>query len=259
MSDKVIIGRGGFGEVYYYKDRPGVAYKETHSKCDDLKREYTTWSKAYNAFIRYSSSQKSMRKRVCILHPSDWKRSPKNRGRCIFKMGRVVPLDFGKPKSTKYTWQAYIGNEDEPHMDRVVKVGDKIRGRYMGPKTLEKYFDVSELANDAGILIGIVHYCAKLDGTDTELIVGKLYSAKGVSQKCRLFLIDFDQVRPWDPKELPQKMSDIVKRLSWPLDAEPYWPDRESPYYDSFKKGYLKVAKKCGYEELAQKVLDRRY
>ena len=235
---KVIIGKGGFGEVFYYTDRPSMVYKQSYGKCENLKHEYRMWKKAYNAFIKYTSTRKNTRKEMCILNPSKWEKIGNT---CIFKMKRVFPLH------SKYTWQAYIGNVDDPSMDKVVKHGSIVRGRYMGPDTLSKYFDVNDLAYQAGILIGIVHYCAHLDGLDTELVIGKTSSP---TSKCRLFLIDFNQVNEWkdgDPK--------LVNRLSWPLIAEPYYPDSESPYHESFKQAYLKVAKSCGYEDLARQVL----
>ena len=241
---KIVIGRGGFGEVYYYKDKPGIAYKENHSRCNDLRKEYDMWNRAYRAFITYTSSKKSLRKNMCILRPSSWRKSSTNSEKCIFKMARIVPLEG------KYIWQAYIGNDD-PDLNKVVKTNDKLRGRYVGPNVLAEYFDVQELAYEAGLLIGVVHYCAKLNGTDTELVIGKISSGK--DSKCRLFLIDYDQVRPWNPKD-PQ--SKIVRELSWALSAEPYWPTPESPYHQSFRKGYLEVAKTCGYEDLAKKVLE---
>lgn len=238
---KIIIGRGGFGTVYYYSDRPGIAYKESHTKCDDIRKEYEIWKKAYNAYIKYG---KSIRKKACILHPSNWKEFDST---CMFQMARVVPLEGN------YTWQAYIGDDENPERDLVFIKEGKIRGRYMGPQTLSKYFNVEELAYDAGILIGIVHFCAKLDGKDTELIVGKLH--KEEDSKCRLFLIDFDQTGSWEGLE----EKEAIDTLTWSLDAEPYYPNEDSPYYDSFKEGYLKVAQKCNLEGFAEKILDRRF
>jgi len=239
---KVIIGRGGFGEVYYYKDNPGIAYKENHRRCHDLQKEYKMWNQAYRAFIKYTNSRKNLRKNICIPRPSGWRKSPTNGEKCIFKTARIIPL------KGKYTWQAYIGNTDDPNLDKVVKTNNTIRGRYVGPNVLAKYFDVEKLAYEAGLLIGIVHYCAKLNGTDTELVIGKTVSKKDL----QLFLIDYDQVCPWNPED-PQ--SKIVRELSWALSAEPYWPTPESPYHQSFRKGYLEVAQTCGYEDLAKKVL----
>lgn len=245
-NEQVIIGRGGYGTIYYYQNNPKIVIKESYQKCDNLQREFVNYEKSYRAFLQYTREKKVSRSQACILRPSQYK---KINTKCLFKMARVVPL------SGIYTWQAYLNEEDEPDLDKVFKDDDKIRGRYMGPGTLENNgFDLAKLSYGAGMLIGIVHYGAKLDGIDTELIVGKtLYgngSDIGVGKGCRLFLIDFDKTNVW-----PEKEADIVEKLGWSMTAELYYPSKTNKYHSDFIRGYYEVAEHYGYKKLAEKVI----
>ena len=196
-ESKITIGRGGHGEVYYFSKKPNIAYKQTHYLCKDLKKEYNNWNKSYQKYIVYTSKKKHLRNIARILRPSNW--SENNSG-CVFQLAKVTPI------KGLYTWQAYIGDVDHPNLDYVEKRNNTIRGRYMGPEVLSKYFDVEELAYAAGILIGIVHYGAKLDGTDVELVLGKT----GTNGGAKMYLIDFDQTSSWadlDEKKVIGKLS----------------------------------------------------
>ena len=250
-TKKVVIGRGGHGEVYYLSENPNIAYKQTHKECKNLKKEYTNWSKAYRKYIDYTSGKnRHIRDIGHIPRPSNWDR---NNSGCVFQLARVKPIEG------KYTWQAYIGEVDEPNMDKNVTSNNAIRGRYMGPETLSKYFDVNSLAYTAGILIGIVQYGAHLNGLDVELVLGKTNN----NDDPNIFLIDFDQTETWgstgtaktwgstDKKEEKR----IVSELSWTLIAEPYFPNINSKYHSHFVKGYYEVADYYGYLNLAEKVI----
>ena len=242
IKEKVIIGRVGHGEVYYISNKPKIAYKQTHTECVELKKEYNNLNLAYLKYIEYTEYKLGIRNKAQILKPSNWE---KNGFGCKFQLSRVKPV-YGK-----YTTQAYIGETETPNMDKIIKIGDAIRGRYMGPNILKKYAKVEILAEMSGVLMAIVQYGAKLDGLDIELIIGKVDDKDTI----KLYLIDFDQTNLWEDPTNEEERKTLIMNLSYALIAETYFPNINSKYHASFVKGYLEVAKFFDYLSLANEVI----
>ena len=240
-SDKTILGRGGYGKVYYLEHEPKVAYKKSYMECNDLKKEFTNWNIAYQKYIEYTNVHTKFQTLGQILEPSNWQLN--NSSSCVFQMPRIF-----SPQGI-YSWQAYIGEVDNPGLDYLKMNDDHIRGRYMGPDTLSKNFNVLTLAYTSGVLVGIVQYGARLDGLDVELIVGTVDSVN------KLFLLDFDQTNKWETPANETEEQGLIGKLSWPLIAEPYFPNIDSKYHGEFIKGYYNAAYFFGYKELAEKVI----
>lgn len=246
-NEKVIIGRGGYGEIYYMTKAPNVVYKKSIDSCKDFKKEYNNHEKIYKAYLNYTDVNKTVRKHYHVLRPYNYTKTKDNNvEKCIYNMARIKPLSG----TSKVVWQSYIG-EDNVNMDQVIKSddGEAIRGRYMGSNTLKnKGLDVKSLARGAGILIAIIHYGAQLDGVDAELVIGVTGTIG--SQDPGLYVIDFDKTSPWKVGN-----HGTVQRLGWSLEAEPYYPYSNNPLHPYFIKGYYEVAKHYGYLDLAQKVI----
>lgn len=241
VSEKIIIGRGGYGEIFYKKDNPNIVYKLSYETCNILDREYKTLSSAYSAYITYTKTRKSLRSRIHILHPSNWKKSDNKY--CIFQMSRIYP-----PSGQRYVWHPHFGSDDHS-LNKLYQTHLHTRGVQVGLQKIKQYLPLDRAFKDAGILIGIVHYGAKLDAFDTELTLGRVKNHN--SNTIQLFLIDFDEVSRW--KELTDKQ--LLENMISSLEAVPYYPNPSSKYFPEFSDGYLSVAKYYGYEKLAQKVL----
>lgn len=242
-KEKIIIGRGGYGEIYYYKNNPNMVFKMSYNECNILNKEFKMLFSAYNAYIDYTKNKKNLRNRIHILRPNNWRIVNSN---CIFRMSRIFPPDGDE----RYVWHPYLGDDIE---DKLYKTELHIRGKQIGLNTISKYIPLKRASRDSGILIGIVHYGAKLDGFDTELSLGivKNYSIK----KVQLFLIDFDKVSSWSELEDDELIENMVSSL----EDVPYYPGPSSKYFNDFKSGYLSVARYYGYEKLATTVLNDLY
>lgn len=242
INEKIIIGRGGHGEVYYISNKPKIAYKQTLLECVELKKEYDNWYLAYLKYMEYTKYHLEIRNKAQILKPSGWE---KNGFGCKFQLSRVKPIEGN------YTTQAYIGETENPNMDKIIKIGNAIRGRYIGPNILKKYTNVDILAEMSGVLMAIIQYGAKLDGLDVELILGKVDDKDTI----KLYIIDFDQTNLWEDPTNKEERKVLVMNLSYALIAETYFPNINSQYHDSFVKGYLEVAKFFNYLSLANEVI----
>nr|QBK89506.1 MAG: hypothetical protein LCPAC001_00160 [Pithovirus LCPAC001] len=241
-SDKIVIGKGGYGEIFYKKENPNTIYKQSYTVCNTLEKEYKMLSSAYRAYITYTQTKKSLRKRIHILHPYDW--STINSKYCIFKMARIYP-----PVGEKYVWHPHLGSEDF-YLNKLYKTDLHIRGVQVGHNEIKKYLSLEQASKDSGILIGIVHYGAKLDAFDTELSMGIIKNHK--TTLVQLVLIDFDKVSRWNQLSDKQLLENMISSL----EAVPYYPEPETKYFSDFRDGYLDVAKHFGYEKLAQDVLN---
>ena len=241
-NEKVIIGRGGYGEIYYMTKTPNVVYKKSIDFCGDLKKEFDNHQKIYETYLNYLKYDKTIKNKYIVLKPYGYNTTKDNHiEKCVYNMTRIKPL------SGPEVWQSYIG-VDDPNTDNVFKNGNFLRGRYMGYNTLKKKgLDVKSLARGAGILIALIHYGAKLDGLDAELVIG----FTGVTKKPGLFIVDFDKTSPWKVENY-----ETVKRLGWSLEAEPYYPYSNNHLYKDFTAGYYKVAAWYGYLDLAKKVIE---
>ncbi len=245
-KSKKLIGRGGYGEIYYNINNPNTVYKLSHNCMNgDLNKEYNMLLKAYNTYIKYTKNKKNLRNRIHILKPSNWKQF---NGNCLFKMSRIFSLS-----DDEFVWHPYLGGE-EGFKDVLYKTDLHIRGRQIGLETISKYISLKRITRDSGILIGIVHYGAKLDAFDTELAFGIVKNYNGV-KNLQLFLIDFDKVSNWDELEEDQLIENMISSL----EDVPYYPGPNSKYFSNFKSGYLSVAGYYGYEKLALKVLNSMY
>jgi len=246
MDQKIVIGRGGYGEVYYDVSNPNIVYKRSHNhECTSLKHEYSMWNKAYQAYLKYSKQFPQKTKHLAILRPSKWIKLAEGNQftECIFQMKRIQPIEG------EMVWHPQLGAEK--NLDVVIKTDQFLRGRQVGINVLRKYFNLKELTQAAGTLIAIIHYGAKLDAFDTELTLGKIKKTQ-----YKLYLLDFDQTKSWS--QIKTK-AELIERMVSSLEDVPYYPNPSSYLFKYFKAAYLKVAQFYGEVKLAKEVLNEMF
>jgi len=108
-------------------------------------------------------------------------------------------------------------------------------------------------------LLAIVQLAAKFDALDYELVLSK----SNDTFPYMISIIDFDQMSSISDLFEKKDIKMIVKKVSWPLDAEPFLPAPSNECFKDFKAGYLDVAKQLDnkektdfYTKVANAILD---
>jgi hypothetical protein len=159
-------------------------------------------------------------------------------GRCVIAFPRIY-----SPGNTGYVIQAYLG---QPTINMLLKG----KGLLLGLKELAERFqlDLSEYAYQLGKGMGILHYIAKNDGYDIEVLLGHTYNEPS---PLKLYIIDFDlssMIREYN--------KETVERMIWGLEAVPHFPTPENPeLFQAFTEGYMEIANLVGMGPIANEVL----
>lgn len=223
------IGRGGFGIVYTHKSNSNLCVKVSNKvKGNQSCRQWSNEYKKINSFfdkIQDLDLYKKL-KLAKVLKPTEFVESSEQ---CYMIMPRVFRPE-GKDV-IKPTIQAQLGC---PSCEMV----HKGRGEFIGLEQIEKIIDAKDLdivSYELGVLMGLIHFVGKNDAYDVELYMGK----DGNSRKCRFYLADFDLSEEYKTLSPP-----IIQRLTWSLDAVPYFPtdDSNPELFKKFKQGYLESA-----------------
>lgn len=231
------IGRGGFGVVYTHKNDSSLCVKVSNKvKGNQSCRQWSNEYKKINSFYDKIQDQEIYKKLKLtrVLKPTEFVESSEQ---CYMIMPRVFRPE-GKDV-IKPTFQAQLGC---PSCDMT----HKGRGEFIGLEQIKKYFndkDIELVSYELGVLIGLIHFVGKNDAYDVELYMGK----DGNSRKCRFYLADFDL-----SEEYKNITPDIIQRLTWALDAVPYFPTEESDpeLFEKFKKGYKESATLGGISDV---------
>ncbi len=223
------IGRGGFGVVYTHKTDTSLCVKVSNKvkgnqSCRQWSNEYKKITSFYNRIQDLDLFKKL--KLAKVLKPSEFVESP---NQCYMIMPRVFRPE-GKDV-IKPTIQAQLG------CPSCVMI-HKGRGEFLGLEQIKQFVDDKDIvlaSYELGILMGLIHFVGKNDAYDVELYLGK----DGNSRKCRFYLADFDL-----SEEYTNITPSIIQRISWSLDAVPYFPteDSDSELFEKFKKGYSEAA-----------------
>ncbi len=230
------FGRGGFGIVYTHKNDSGLCVKVSNKvkgnqSCRQWSNEY---KKIMSFYEKISESEFYKKLKLAkVLKPTEFVESPEQ---CYMIMPRVFRPE-GKD-IIKPTIQAQLGC---PSCSMI----HKGRGEFMGLEQIKTYVDDKDIENvsyELGVLMGLIHFVGKNDAYDVELYMGKETN----SRKCRFYLADFDL-----SEEYKTLSPAIIQRLTWSLDAVPYFPteDSDSELFKKFKKGYTEVAISVGISD----------
>lgn len=86
-----------------------------------------------------------------------------------------------------------------------------------------------------GQLLSLIHHVGKIDAYDVKLFVGK---AGGEGAVNKLWLTDFDLSQEYDNID-----KDVIERLTWSMDAVPYFPTEQSDpeLLKTFIRGYASI------------------
>ena len=231
------IGRGGFGIVYQKKDDPSKCIKLSNKKGGSI--HCRQWSNEHKKIISFMDNIENYQdkykfKFVKVLKSIDFIETSKE---CYM----VLPRIYRPNRDEGYTLQAQLGC-DSCHMIH------KGRGEFIGLKEIREYLpedDIEIACHELGMMMALIHFVGKNDAYDIEVFLGKeLYS-----KKCRFYIADFDL-----SEEIKQYDSETIERISWSLDAVPYFPnDSNKKLFELFKSGYSKIAQN---PELVEKIFE---
>jgi hypothetical protein len=261
MENHKVIGKGGNGTIYWNNNIPNYVVKMSNepTDCVDFKHQFKMQNNANEALLlnfddstlgfvgiprplNFRTITNKSEYNCCFLYNcKEQVIANSNKYNCCFKMEYIRPI---KDKII----QVKLGNEN-------FEYDHPTRGLYLGTNNLKTYLEnedviikdkyFNDLAYSAGILIGTVHFIVRQTALDTELVLGLT-----PNNEVKLFLIDFDQSKEYDIK------NPDVEALAWSLEAEEFYPFRDSEYYNSFESGYFEAAKKANSTSLASKILD---
>ena len=165
---------------------------------------------------------------------------------------RVVKPYYDDSINDKYSllsYQAHIGEPDPESI--ILRPG---RGIYIGinhiARILNMVGDEIQLVTALGRFIAFIHYGIKTDGQDMEYLLG----INPKTNRTNIYIVDFDRVTLYDTLD----NENVIEMFAWSLGSEPYFPDPDAQpeLYDVFSHEYLQIAKKFGYKNIAEKVLE---
>lgn len=235
-----IIGKGGNGTAYLFTNYDSVILKVANklTMCP-------TWNREYQIMELIKKKLKSPpTETVKIVLSSDYYLGDET---CSLTLPRVYPV-----RNSNIAIHPQFGekNRNSEYYGRGLYLGIEELGGYLNPKNMPIY------CRDLGRAMGRLHYEAKVDALDIEVIIGyedsKEYEEKD-KDKIKLFIIDFDQV-----KKIDFKSKESFMDVCFSFEAVPYfpYPYSDSELYRAFSEGYLSVASKQGKLEYAEKVLE---
>lgn len=218
------IGKGGFGTVYTLKDIPSLCIKKSskNSTCRIWSDEY----KKIKKIIEKTKVFLDKLKIVNIIEPEDFFED--DFGNCYMILKRIYRPE-GK-NVIKPTLQSLFGEKDynETYEGRGQFIGIKQIKEYVSEENLEK------AAYELGIAMGLLHFVAKNDAYDIEVLLGKEENSK----ICRFYIIDFDL-----SENIEKYDKNTLDRMVWSLAAVDYFPNKSNKkLLDLFIKGYMEIA-----------------
>lgn len=233
LSKATILGQGGAGIVYTILDDPVLSkYAYKMSKDMGTCRE---WKKEYNLTIDLQNKLKHLTTKYVKFVPiEDYHGTDLY---CVMKMPRIRNPD----NVSSYAIHTMFG-EKQQHIFHAS------RGLFLGYDELKAYIPderISECFSELGLVLGNIHYAAKYDGYDLEVILG--VDSEGI----KLNIIDFDLISPIE------KYDETTKdRLFQVLAYVPYFPTINTPHYPKFKNAYLKVANDNNLLDFAESLMN---
>lgn len=221
------LGRGGYGTVYIKKDDDSLCIKVSNKKGNICRQ----WSNEYKKIIKFTQKLESndlykKLKFVKIVKPIEFVESNEQ---CYMVLPRIFRPE-GK-NIIKPTIQALFGQISSD----VIMKG---RGELLGLKEIKEIVNndnnITDMIQELGIMMALIHFVGKNDAYDVELYLGK----ESNSKKCRLYLADFDL-----SEEIKKYDDETIKRITWSLDAVPYFPTEDSneELFKIFKNAYKSV------------------
>lgn len=219
------IGRGGFGVVYLNKTDPKLCIKVSNKgRATNSCRE---WSNEYKKIMDIQKKLPPVnnnRKMVRIVIPTKFVETD---ARCYMEMPLIYRPDrvLDGP-----TIQALLGVAT----DRTIHTG---RGEFIGLREIRELVSESDLEKacyELGVLMGLLHYVAKNDAYDIELVLGREHHTR----KPRFYLIDFDlsnKIKSYDTQ--------TIENMAWSIDAVSYFPrpSVDAKLYRLFRNGYNRI------------------
>lgn len=220
-----IIGKGGFGTVYYCPQRNlaiKVSYKTMTCR---------GWSNEKRK-IDYIRERVPDLPNVHIIQVYNFYEDDK----CFMEMEYIPPLIGNITTHIVFAQQAKDYD--------IIHVG---RGRYLGYETLMKlhiltYNEIKLLLAQMSQMIAYIHYGAHFDGADLEYII---------APNKNIYIIDFDlsgTIDSWT------KVTSV--HLAFSLMAENYYPFPSDLLYPIFKENYLQVGSCLGFESISNQVMN---
>lgn len=232
------IGRGGFGIIYTHKTDPKLCIKVSEKSENKPTKSCREWSNEYKKIMEIKkkiyNNIKNL-KMTRIVFPT---RFIETQTKCYMELPLIYrpDRDLDKP-----TIQALLGVESQ----RTVYNG---RGEFIGLQEIRELIsepDLETACYELGIIMGLIHYIAKNDAYDIEVIIGKEYHTK----KTRFYLIDFDLTNKIDEYD-----NKTIENMTWALDAVPYFPYKsvDPTLYELFRNGYYSIVPR----ELADSIFE---
>ncbi len=234
------LGRGGAGIVYRHEPNLKSVFKVSKVKtaCRQWGKEFGILQLAQETLIQTVPDFEKKFETVTINFPLDYVSQEKN-DRCVIELPGIF-----HPEKENFMIHPQFGVDD-------LDYHQKTRGHFLGIKQLKnKYLPdklIEKYVFELGKVLSYLHFGAKNDGYDLEILLGTTYE----DPTLKLFIVDFDLTENID--EYSKK---TIKRMVWALDAVPYFPESDNALFIPFKKGYLEIANDLGLLEIAEKVLN---
>ncbi len=232
-GDRVSLGEGAHGSVYYETDNPNVVIKRQRDTraCEMWENEFLGHRKVYDQWnqliITGPEFIKKAGKFINVTQPIQFNNIDKW---CEIKSERVCSQDSEKLFHTAF------GHDD---ID-INNVGmGIIKGYKQLSQLLGKHFN--EFINSLGIFIGFLHYSPILEftGNDLEYVFAK---SCGSSNRPIIYVLDFGEALG-----KITSIDDITYSMTLSLHSYPV-------SNDEFWKGYLSIAKYFDKLDLAKEV-----
>lgn len=234
------IGRGGNGTVYFDPKFENALFKVSlrMNVCRSFNTEYAVYNDMQDKRDKIPESI-TLVKVIELYEYSTFTDEKDNEG-CVLALQRIRPLVSNKHNKSIHATFGDTFTEVSLHLSR---------GYYYGLKELEKHLsNVSEYIFQLGQMMATLHYILLNDGYDIEVIVGYEHN----SDVPRLYIIDFDL-----SKTITEFDSGTIKRIVDGLTSVPYFPYADDPNWKIFSDGYLSIAEKEDYSEVAEQVLSK--
>jgi hypothetical protein len=234
LRETVEIGRGGAGVAYIDKTQPDSVFKMSvkNETCRNWGKESIIYDRL-NTYINVDTV-------LCkLLKKKDYYQRDSNL--CCMELTRAF-----NPLGNEL---AYTIHPQFQYKSLDYKI--KGRGLFLGiDQLIEKNIftddNIKQYIRDLGIVMARLHYKIKNDGFDLELFISK------TDDKIIIYIGDFDLSEFYEVAD-----AEIIKRLSWSLEAVPYFPI-DGELFTIFKEHYVTEAGKYGEKDIAEEVL-RRY
>lgn len=223
------IGRGAHGIVYAIKgnDKQVIKVSDKTNTCRQWSNEYQKINNFMSRIDHLPTFTKF--KFVGVVRPTDFV-SVDDGTQCFMSMSYIWRPDNKKELPTQ---QVYLGL---PTFNTTFKG----RGHFIGLKEVKEIFggnnyELGIAIYELGQLLSLIHHIGKNDAYDVELFIGK---SGGEGSINKFWLADFDLSQEYDTLN-----KDVIERLTWSMDAVPYFPTDESDpeLLKTFIRGYASI------------------